>query len=90
MVYNQLSTFLQQKRNIFLLFIFIFLKESLCERYTVYQTTGETTYGKSISFKINIADQKNVSDYILSHAFMSVVISVPKSDDCIKRIVIKS
>jgi hypothetical protein len=61
-------------------------------KYKILETTSEIAFSKIIKYNITLSDKKvdNVSTDMLSTSVLSVIVRVPKSEDCIKKSIVIS
>ena len=66
----------------FYLITFIF-----SEQFKIYEETSEIAFSKIKKYNVTLKNVKieGISDYTMSHSVLSIVVKVPKSEDCKKK-----
>ena len=60
-------------------------------KYKIFETTNEIAFSKILKYNITLKEKKvveNISSEVLSNSVLSVLVSVQKSEDCIKKSIV--
>lgn len=75
------------------IFIFFIILTSITStKYKIFETTSEIAFSKIIKYNITLNNKKvdNVSNDLLSTSVLSVIVRVPKGEDCMKKTTVYS
>ena len=62
------------------------------QQFKIYETKSEIAFSKIKKYNVTLKDVtiEGISDHTISHSVLSVVVRVPKSEDCKKKSVVQN